>query len=895
VAPLATTSRSWARSILYGALALTIPACQSEAEYFAGTAKAQNRSGDRDVQRKAQERGSGRAARQRGGSGGGSGGGGSSGGGTTGVLHSPSVPVATGSGEVVGYRFEGSGGGSPWVTVGQAFVAGDVKPGSGLVMDLGGSVVPVQMDVKALHEDGSVRHAVLTVKLPGLGSGSLDGVLKLGSGPSGGAVRGQDVVANGDYDVTVALDFGGSRQTVSAKEVLSEALHSGSVKSWLAGPQVSEFVVSKAVNEHLTLEFAIRAYADGRVKTDVVVRNEATWTPGIKTYSYDVEIREGGRVVASYDDLAHHQQANWHEEVWSGGAPAARVIRDVDYLIASGALPAYDTDLGIEAAEVSNSYKKLLASDTGPLGKGTIYPSMNVAGGRDDIGPLPGWAVRYLQSQDARAEAILFANADAAGSIPWHYRDEKTGEAVSIDDHPTMWLDSRQGMYAKGGDLLPTAHQNVAGWRIDTAHQPAVTYLPYLLTGSHYYLENLQAQAAYDLGWVNPTNRQGSDGILDQGPTRATAWSLRTLSDAAWITPDGDLQKGYFAEKLANNYDYFLGKAGSQTGEVRGYWGPNAEGHTATWQNDYLGQVLAWQAARGDQGAAEFLAWTGQLSAGRFLNGENGFDPMYGISYKLAVIDPATGKPYASWAAVWDATFGSGGPHDGTYDGVTFGHNPGSGTNYVAHARGSLASLISVTGAIDAIEAYGFVVGRSAKMDLAKDPFYAGIMPKLADGSYVKLADHKVGSAGGETLTGSARSDLLNGMAGNDVLKGGDGSDILLGDAGNDRLEGGAGDDYLLGGAGDDVLLGGPGNDQLKGGSGRDSFVVGQGHDTIHDFDGRLDSIAIDRDNPPSLAALLNNAASTPDSLTLHLDANSSITLIGVDLTDLNAGMFSFA
>ena len=52
-------------------------------------------------------------------------------------------------------------------TFGQAFAQGDVPNGQTVVAKTAsGATVPVQMDVKARHADGSVRHAVLTVQLP---------------------------------------------------------------------------------------------------------------------------------------------------------------------------------------------------------------------------------------------------------------------------------------------------------------------------------------------------------------------------------------------------------------------------------------------------------------------------------------------------------------------------------------------------------------------------------------------------------------------------------------------------------------------------------------------------------------------------------------------------------
>ena len=57
------------------------------------------------------------------------------------------------------------------VTVGQVFAKGDVKAGESLTATFKGVATPLQADVKARHDDGSVRHAVITAVLPQLAAG----------------------------------------------------------------------------------------------------------------------------------------------------------------------------------------------------------------------------------------------------------------------------------------------------------------------------------------------------------------------------------------------------------------------------------------------------------------------------------------------------------------------------------------------------------------------------------------------------------------------------------------------------------------------------------------------------------------------------------------------------
>ena len=73
------------------------------------------------------------------------------------------------SSSLVTVRLENSGSqslGSGVATFGQTFKQGDLPAGSGLVAQIGGSSVPLQLDVKSTYADGSVKFAVVSVDRP---------------------------------------------------------------------------------------------------------------------------------------------------------------------------------------------------------------------------------------------------------------------------------------------------------------------------------------------------------------------------------------------------------------------------------------------------------------------------------------------------------------------------------------------------------------------------------------------------------------------------------------------------------------------------------------------------------------------------------------------------------
>ena len=58
------------------------------------------------------------------------------------------------------------------LTVGQVFKEGDLPAGYSVTLLNGTSLVPTQLDVKATHKDGSVRHGIISAILPFVAAGA---------------------------------------------------------------------------------------------------------------------------------------------------------------------------------------------------------------------------------------------------------------------------------------------------------------------------------------------------------------------------------------------------------------------------------------------------------------------------------------------------------------------------------------------------------------------------------------------------------------------------------------------------------------------------------------------------------------------------------------------------
>lgn len=827
--------------------------------------------------------------------------------GTAGSPASPPDPVAKAgllradppdpskAGDLAGLVLDHTGTGSPGgtvVTFGHVFKAGDVKPGQPLVFRLAdGSLLPVQVDVKASHGDGSVRHAVLSVATPaGNSTADLAGVLaKGGSAPAGAALTVNDVLSKA-YDLDLSLkvrNADGSTRTlaVDAGDLLRKAAAAGTVETWLKGPLASEYRVETALDAELRAIFDIRVGKDGQVTTDVVVSNVNTFTPGIRTVTYDATITQNGKVVFQELGLGHHRNATWHATVTTKPAHDVHVVFDPDYWVESGAVPRYDTSLGVSAARLDTLSKLLDTKDTGPMGAALVTQYMPTTGIRADIGAEPEWAAQWLVSQDPRAWKLMMANADAAGSAPWHFRDEKTGRPVTLDDHPKLWIDYRGTGTQYGADQLPSPYNTKdTGWSPDRAHVPSLSYMPYLATGSHYRLDEMLYQASWEAG-----NEGGR--VVTGGQLREIAWSLRDYVNAAYATPDGHPLKAYFTKLVNENLAHYVklyasGTGGDWQGALEGWFDPSAgqNPENRAWQQDYMAVVLQYAEQRGFAQAGTLLDWMEGFVAGRFASGDQGFDPRFGAAYILNMRD-AAGKPYQSWAELAAANIKA-----GTAPPADFGT---FADNYGANAKAALASTFSSTHDPLSAEAFGFVVSMTTKQltDATLKPTWQ-IAMEMPDGTLLRQDRVWVAPAGSGPVTkaGSDWADLLHGGAGNDSLSGGGRDDLLFGGAGNDRLLGGTGTDYLFGGDGADRLEGGAGADFLKGGAGADTFVFRAGEagaDRVLDLTPGLDTLLF-QGTGLTLAGVMDGArADAQGNAVLSLGSGQSVVLVGVSLAEL--------
>lgn len=446
-----------------------------------------------------------------------------------------------------------------------------------------------QTDVKSRWNDGSIRFAVITCKA------SQAGVFEINAAPNAVGHLIPTVP-----DISVELSVG--------KEIYTAAFDERPTQdSWLSGPLVREWrtvaapVCGATAHRQLRVIFDVRVYEDGQARLDLTVENVLDRPPA-SAVRYAVEVAANGKTVYSHGPIDHIWLARWRRTFGLGLSPAsvrhdfasavkARVLPDYWRGVAEKPTPSMAT--GFDLMELAN-----------------LNPSMCDCGGRPEMAPYPDWAAAFLIHQHGRHKAFVLAHGEQAGSWPVHIREPEegrhaglgSGRYLSIDERPQFWFDNR-------GKDRPAGKVNVAYDRWgegvpvpDIAHQPSLAFIPYLLTGDRYFMDemvfwaNFCLLASYDHG--------GARGLIHRNELRGIAWATRNLVDAATFTPDRDPVKAYLEEKLRNNLAWFDRYAQDHDTPLRTVFEtqriPEHEQYTSVSYGGGYGQ-LAWALNRAHQ------------------------------------------------------------------------------------------------------------------------------------------------------------------------------------------------------------------------------------------------------------------------------------------------------
>ncbi|HEU0157012.1 MAG TPA: hypothetical protein VFQ82_13145, partial [Stellaceae bacterium] len=451
---------------------------------------------------------------------------------------------------------------------------------------INGAPVASQADVKNRYPDGSVEFAVIAVVIPTLpASGSL--TLTFQNGPVGShtpLTTAQMLDMSYNFNAQIMLKpAAGTSKTASGRTMLQN----GNYQLWTAGPVAQTIMLA---DDGATRKYDLgfdgyrpfrpRFYATFWPAThQVAVRyvGENDNTQEIEDLSYGLTLIVGNMKGYGRAGLTHYAFSNWTERFWLGGTPAAQVNIDFNlaYLAATHFLPNYDPAAMPTASALANEYALWTGKPhdlyDGIWDGGLWETVMSSPGERQEVGPYPTYSVMWAYSGDWRMRQMALGMADLAAAFPGNLREGAAGKrllrsdpagsstglgrAVSLTDRRTLVAHQWTYAYTAPGDAVKIVGPvSTSGfWTFDDAHQPQPFFIPYLLTGDPWYLDEMYLWAGFTAGFTNgaatgypygrgPTGAEG--GEADE--LRAAGWLLRSRAEAAFIAPDSDPEKAYF-------------------------------------------------------------------------------------------------------------------------------------------------------------------------------------------------------------------------------------------------------------------------------------------------------------------------------------------------------------
>jgi hypothetical protein len=361
--------------------------------------------------------------------------------------------------------------------------------------------------------------------------------------------------------------------------------------------------------------------------------------------AYQVRVLSGEETLGRIGVPQHYWFSRWR--VQSAPRPVRIAAGD---LIARGLLPPYSARaIPVGAPEGRPQVYEV-------MGLAGVNPYMGTTGEREDIGPLTEPQAEFLCTRSQVALQTTMSQAEAGGTIPWNIRDARTGAPVDVLANPHATI------YGPGPDnvVIPRTRTPISA---DQAHQPALAYLPFLLTGDPYHLETLQFQSTFNKLFFLWQNR------LSTGQVRGHAWSLRTLAQTVRVTPPDvpswllpqrtwktllDQQREQMTRDFVQNPDPL--RAVFRT--IDQNFGDRATGalqpgtYFAPWQGEFETFILGWLVAMGFQEWQPAYRWSLGSTLAR-TDGRSGWVRAYGTPYVMA-LRPQRDAPWArSWAEAW--------------------------------------------------------------------------------------------------------------------------------------------------------------------------------------------------------------------------------------------------
>lgn len=442
------------------------------------------------------------------------------------------------------------GAGLPFA-YGMWFGEGDIASGD---LPTTSDLTTYQWNTFCTWEDGSIKHGMIS------GTGTFTaGVGKAvtlvpGAGPgSGTALDLDDLAATSLAMVFDAGAFGSA--TISGGDLASPFME------WHTGPVCSSWVYRKQIGSdaHLVAWAWVKLFASGNVEVFPWIENGyfkvSSPTNKSDTYTFTISTERYNQAV----DIKHHTRlplvTGTTFSYWTGTDPQITPAHDGAYARSTKLVPNYADQTPTSALLTATGSGQVLATYT-PAWIGQGSTAMGNVGYQERIGILPLQSAAYITSNGhiATYNAVI-SNGLGSGGWSIHYRDENTNLPIAYSDFPT---DSLQFPESTG---IPSASGGTNGTE-DNAHQPALAFLPYLITGNPFFFEEMLFWVTWNYLDENYAYRENVSGIIRSDHSfaaRGAAWCSRTLAQACAVWPsqyNSDLL-GELVSSWENTIDFY--------------------------------------------------------------------------------------------------------------------------------------------------------------------------------------------------------------------------------------------------------------------------------------------------------------------------------------------------
>lgn len=571
-----------------------------------------------------------------------------------------------------------AGGSNLPFAIGHTFRQGDVPSSTPI-----GGDSSLQVTIKNTWPDGSAKFALIA------GRKTLtEGVASTVTLRTNGTVTGGSALTTTDLKTAMAGQTCsiacGAFGTVSWATTDFDS----PFQTWVSGPEMSSWVYRKQVGSdtHLVGWIEVRLFVGGQVEVLPWIENGYlnVASPTNKSATYTFTLGSTQRFSAAID-LPNHCRTPLVSGAllshWLSTDPGVSCQHNAAYMMSTDIVPKYFASISSGSSLVTS-----LPSTYTPLQQGRYPSTMGATGYDPSIGLLPQWDVLYLTSTASSVWSALQRQSYSAGRYGIHYRDETTNRPLRFASYPTTVMGGGSNVQGIGssstGTSTPTATgTSPASWTI--THHPSLGFFAYLVTGRVYHLEEAQFAATSNYLNASSSPRENASSIFQTWAgitSRGAAWALRTLAQAACITPDADSIRGdmvtaveaninrqhatYVSSTGANNMFGFLQNDSDMDGAVPGHY------MVRTWMHDFytaafglLKAVDISTDANVKARATQFFNWTARRVIGRMQGaGANEF-----LYRDAAVYDtfqnpsdtpsyPTTGPWYNNWGEVYTQT-----------------------------------------------------------------------------------------------------------------------------------------------------------------------------------------------------------------------------------------------